>query len=441
MKKTKFFTMIMTLSALIIASACNSTTTSTSSPNSDGTSAPVESSKPADKDKGDPVKLVMYSWKAEDKAGYEKIIAEYQKENPHISIEFKPYKSTEYNTILKNSLTAGSGVDILQLRPYDGARALADAGLLTPLDDLQGITNITPEHLDAAKGSDGKVYGVPLMLNNAVIFYNKKLFADNGIEIPQTWDDFVKASEALKAKDIIPIAQSGKAAYLLSMTHSVIAPAEYGGNAFVEAILKGDTNFKDAKFVESIQQIKDLSGFFPKDYIAIEDKDAQAMFLTQKAAMYINGSHRIETFEKAGLAFEMDFIPGLVKNKGEEPAIVSWVDGSYAIAKSSKHQAEAKKFMEFMASTKFGQMYSDELNRVSPVKGVAPKHALLKKMSDLTAKNTTPYFMLTKFGSGSPTTKTTFEDSLQGMLLNKLTPEQVAGAAQESADKWFKPQK
>lgn len=431
--------MVMTASALILASACSSTTTSTASPDTKGTPAPAESTKPADSAQGKPVKLVMYSWKAEDKAAYEKIIAEYTKENPNITIEFKPIKSTEYNTLLKTALTAGSGVDILQLRPYDGARSLADAGLLTPLDDLQGISNITPEHLDAAKGSDGKAYGVPLMLNNAIIFYNKKLLADNSLEVPQTWDDLVKVSEALKAKGITPIAQSGKAAYLLSMTHAVTAPSDYGGNAFVNAVLKGETNFKDAKFVESIKKIKDLAAYFPKDYIAIEDKDAQAMFITQKAAMYINGSHRIETFEKAGIEFEMDFIPGLTKNKGEEPSIVSWVDGSYAIAKSSKHQEEAKKFMEFLASPKFGQMYSDELNRVSPIKGVAPKHELLKKMSALTASNTTPYFMLTNFGSGSPTTKTTFEDSLQGMLLDQLTIEQVAEKTQASADKWFKP--
>ncbi|TCZ77407.1 extracellular solute-binding protein [Paenibacillus albiflavus] len=432
MKKKKLVTMAVALSSLVLASACSS---NPSNVDTQGTPAPAETAT------GEAVKLVMYSWKAEDKAAYEKIIAEYQKEHSNVTIEFKPYKSTEYNTILKNSLTAGSGIDILQLRPYDGARALADSNLLTPLDDLEGLSNITPEHLAAAKGSDGKVYGVPIMLNNAIIFYNKNLLADNGLEVPQTWDELVKVSEALKAKNITPIAQSGKASYLLSMTHSVIAPSQYGNNAFVNAVLKGDTNFKDAKFIDSIQKFKDLSAFFPKDYIAIEDADAQAMFITQKAAMYINGSHRIETFEKAKLPFELDFIPGLAAQKGEDPSIVSWVDGSYAIAKSSKHQAEAKKFLEFIASPKFGQMYSDELNRVSPIKGVTPNHPLLKRMTELTAKNTTPYFMLTHFGSGNPTTKTTFEDSLQGMLLGKLTPEEVASTTQDSADKWFKPKK
>ncbi|WP_231558746.1 hypothetical protein [Brevibacillus thermoruber] len=49
--------------------------------------------------------------------------------------------------------------------------------------------------------------------------------------------------------------------------------------------------------------------------------------------------------------------------------------------------------------------------------------------------------MLVHFGEGTPTTKTAFEDSLQGMYINKLTVEQVAEATQASADKWFAPKK
>lgn len=392
------------------------------------------------KPKGDPVKLVMYSWRPEDKDGYAKIIEEFEKDNPDIKVEFKPFKSTEYNTIVTNALQSGTGVDILQLRPYDGAKALADANYLTAVDKVKGIENIPNSYLDAARGGDGKVYGIPFMLNNAVIFYNKKLFDDNGLQVPETWDDFVKVSDALKAKNITPIAQSGKAAYLLSMTHTVIGASAYGGNEFVQSLLKGSVNFKDAKFVDSIKRMKQLEAYFPKDFIAIEDKDAQALFYTGKAAMYINGSHRLETFEANKVAFPIEYIPGFAAKKGEPAQITTWVDGSYGIAKSSKHQEQAAKFIEFVASKKFGQLFSDTLTRVSPIKGVEPKHPLLKKMAAQSEKNSTPYLLLTHFSQGTPTTKTTFEDSLQGMYIGKLTVEKVAEDTQASAAKWFKPQ-
>ncbi|CAG7643182.1 extracellular solute-binding protein [Paenibacillus allorhizosphaerae] len=433
MKRSKLIFSSMLLLTTALASACGNAST----PNDAKAGAGGEVSKP----KGDPVKLTMYSWRPEDKEGYAKIIAAFEKDNPDIKVDFKPLKSTEYNTILANSLQSGIGVDILQLRPYDGARALADANYLVPVDGVKGLDGIPSAYLDAARGSDNKVYGVPFMLNNAVIFYNKKIFTDNNIQVPETWDEFVKVGETLKSKNIVPIAQSGKAAYLLSMTHTVIGPSAYGGNDYVQALLKGTTKFTDAKFVDSINRMKQLDTFFPKDFVALEDKDAQALFYTGKAAMYINGSHRIETFEANKVDFPIDFIPGLSAKKGEPAQIATWVDGSYAIAKSSKYPEQAKKFIEFIASKQFGQLFSDELTRVSPIKGVEPKHPLLKRMATLSEKSSTPYLLLTNFSQGTPTTKTTFEDSLQGMYIGKLTVDKVAQDTQASADKWFKPQK
>ncbi|CAG7618793.1 Multiple sugar-binding protein [Paenibacillus solanacearum] len=433
MKRSKLIFSSMLLLTAAMASACGNAST----PNDAKAGSGGEVSKP----KGDPVKLTMYSWRPEDKEGYAKLIAAFEKDNPDIKVDFKPLKSTEYNTILANSLQSGIGVDILQLRPYDGAKALADANYLVPVDGIKGLDQIPSGYLDAARGSDNKVYGVPFMLNNAVIFYNKKIFADNNIQVPETWDEFIKASETLKSKNITPVAQSGKAAYLLSMTHTVLGPSAYGGNDYVQALLKGTTKFTDAKFVDSINRMKQMESFFPKDFIALEDKDAQALFYTGKAAMYINGSHRIETFEANKVDFPIDFIPGLSAKKGDPAQIATWVDGSYAIAKSTKYPEQAKKFIEFVASKQFGQMFSDELTRVSPIKGVEPKHPLLKRMAQLSEKSSTPYLLLTNFSQGTPTTKTTFEDSLQGMYIGKLTVDKVAQDTQASADKWFKPQK
>ncbi|UYZ13237.1 extracellular solute-binding protein [Brevibacillus sp. WF146] len=421
---------------VFVLAACSGSPSSTAGDQSSGNAQP--GAEPA---KGETVELVMYSWRPEDKDAYAAFIAEFEKRHPGIKVKFKPFKSTEYNTILTNSLTSGTGPDIVQLRPYAGTRAMADAGYLLPLDDLKGIQEIPQSYLDAARGSDHKVYGVPLSINSAVIFYNKKLFADNGLQPPQTWDEFLQVCRALQQKGIIPIAQSGKAAYLLSITHSVIGISAYGGGDFVDKMVKGETTFKDPAFLDSIKKMQELAPFFPPDFVGIDDKDAQALFYTGKAAMYINGSYRLETFEKQNPDMPLDVIPSLAKEKGGDTPIVNWVDGSYGVVKASRHPEEAKLFMEFLASREFGQLFSDELNRVSPIPGVTPKHPLVQKMTQLSETSMVPFLMLVHFGEGTPTTKTAFEDSLQGMYINKLTVEQVAEATQASADKWFAPKK
>ena len=381
------------------------------------------------------VKLVMYSWRPEDREMYEKAIAKFQETYPHIEIDFQPYKSTEYNTILSNALISGGGPDIIQLRPYSGAKSIADNDYLVPLDDLNGIKNIDETYLDAAKGTDGKVYGVPLSLNAGAIFYNKKLFEEHSITEPKTWDDFIEASKKLKEAGIIPIAQSGRASYLLSMTHGVIGPSAYNDNEYVEKVIAGNAKLTDSEFVDSVQRMSDLEEFFPKDFIALEDNDAQMLFYAEQAAMYINGDYRLATIEGTAPDLSIGIIPGLSKNKDEDPAVVTWVDGSYAAVKSSKHPEETKLFMEFLASPEFGQIFTDESNRLSAVKGVEPKHPLVKLVSEASAKNSTPYLMLVHFGEGEPTTKTTFENALQGMYLDELTVEGVIEESQINADR------
>lgn len=427
---------------MFVLSACSGggASTSTSAP-AEQTPATQQPQPAAEEAKKDPVELVMYSWRPEDKEAYEKFIAEFEKQHTNIKVKFRSFKSTEYNTILTNSLTSGTGVDIVQLRPYSGATSIADAGYLLPLDDAKGVQDIPKSYLDAARGSDQKVYGVPLSINSAVIFYNKQVFAENGLQPPTTWDELLQVSQALQQKGIVPIAQAGKAAYLLSIAHSVLGPSAYGGEEYVEKLVSGEIDFTDAAFKESIKRMKDLEPYFPPDFIAIDDKDAQALFYTGKAAMYINGSYRLETFEKQNPGMPIDILPALAKEKGGATPMINWVDGSYGIAKATKHPEEAKVFIEFLASKEFGQMFSDDLNRLSAISGVTPKHPLVQKMTELSEKSMTSYMMLVHFGEGTPTTKTTFEDSLQGMYINKLTVDQVADATKASAAKWFQPKK
>src|SRR5690625_5513473 len=91
--------------------------------------------------------------------------------------------------------------------------------------------------------------------------------------------------------------------------------------------------------------------------------------------------------------------------------------------------------MEFMTTEVLGQLFTDVLNRVSAVPGVVPNNELVEKVTAASEKNSTPDLMLVHFGEGSPTTKTIFEDALQGMYLDEITAEQVLIDAQENAER------
>lgn len=383
------------------------------------------------------VNLTMTSWRVEDVEGYKKIIAAFEADNPGIKISFKPQKATEYNTILNTALQSDSAADIIQLRPYATGTAIADGGYLEPLDGVKGLDAIPKEALDSARAKDGKVYGVPLSLNSTQIYYNKKIFADNGLQEPKSWDELIALSKVLKAKNITPFAFGSKEGWLLSLAHGVIAPGTYNGNAFVDKMLKGEANMLSPEYKASIQRMKDLTAFFPDNFVGLDLNDLRAMFATEKAAMFINGSFELEVIQQMNPNLQIDFFP-MPTDDGKQ-VITTWVDGSYAVNAKSPHKAEALKFMEFMATPKFGELFANTFKRISAIPGVKVDDPLVSKMAQLSDTISTPYAALVHFSGGDPSTKKVMENDLQGMYLDKMTPEQVAEDLQKSLGSWFKP--
>lgn len=153
----------------------------------------------------------MWSWRTEDVAGYQKIFDEFEKETG-ISAEFKPYKNTEYDTILETALEGGKGPDVMQLRAYGSLQPLVDAGHIEPLDSrVKALDGFSEQSLDGARSiKDGKVYGVPFAIQTLQVFYNEKIFEKNGIEEPQTYDEFIAAAKKLKGAGVTPIAVGGR---------------------------------------------------------------------------------------------------------------------------------------------------------------------------------------------------------------------------------------
>ncbi|WP_462411007.1 ABC transporter substrate-binding protein [Neobacillus sp. Marseille-QA0830] len=384
------------------------------------------------------VTLTIGSWRTEDTANYEKVIAAFNKHYPNIKVEFKPSKNTEYNTILNTALQSGEGPDIIHLRPYAPGIALADAGYLEPLDDVKGLDVFPDAALQASKGSDGKQYGVPVNMSTTQMFYNKKTFKELNLKEPKTWDEFIALNETIKKKGIIPIALGTKEGWLLSAAHGIIGPAFYGGNDFVDKMTKGQTQFTSDEFVNSIKAMDQLKKYFPANYEGLGMDDIRTLFATGQAAMFPMGSWEIEVVRGLNPDIEIGYFP-MPSAIGKEATITAWVDGSFALNAKSKHKEEAKKFMEFLTTKEFGDLFTNEFKMISAMPGVKSKDELVTSLSEAVEKISTPYMMVVYFAGGNPTTKVTLETELQGMYLGKQTPEGVAKKVQESADTWFKP--
>ncbi|MFE9686259.1 ABC transporter substrate-binding protein [Streptomyces sp. NPDC006285] len=166
------------------------------------------------------------------------------------------------------------------------------ADLEKELKKLGVYDQLEPAALSTIKALyGGKVAVLPYEYNIEGIFYNKKVFDDNGIAVPGTWDELVAASAKLEAKGIQPFSASGQQGWPLTRLISGYLYRSLGPDA-LQAVADGEAKLTDPGYVKAAQEVADLGkkGYFGKGVGSIDYDTSMNQFLAGKAAMLYMGS-------------------------------------------------------------------------------------------------------------------------------------------------------
>lgn len=404
--------------------------------------APSTSESSGGGDSGDSTTLQVWSWRTEDVKAYNKIFDEFEAEHEDITVEFKAFTNTEYDTILATGLTEGQGPDVAQVRAYGALQPLCQADRLTALDDVD-VSAIDDEVLEGARcQDDGKLYGVPFATQAVAVYYNKAIFDEHGLEEPTTWQQLIDAADTLDQAGVTPFATTGKDTWMLPLVHDVFAATRYGGSDFQQAVQSGDTDFTDPDYVASLEVMKDLQPYFPDDVAGVDYVTSQTLFTSGKAAMFPGGSFELAFFQEQNPDLEMGVFaaPPPPGAKVDQSLTPGWVDASFGVNAKSEKQEAATELVSWMATKEFGQLVSDELKQINPVDGVTPNDPLLKEMIELYNDQPTPYLLLTDFRYGDPEGPDLAGAGIQSMLLGDKNAEAVAADLQKGIAQWFEPE-
>ena len=383
--------------------------------------------------------LTFWSWRTEDVAAYEQFIAAFHAENPDIDVTFTPYLNTEYNTIVSTALQGGGGPDIVHLRAYGGMEPLAQAGLLVRLDDkvaaLEGFD--AGVLLGATNRADGGVYGVPFALQTVQVLYNIDMFERLGLEEPTTWAEFLAVGDALQASGVYAFANGTKDGWTNETLFGAVAPTFYGGTPFFEAITAGDIDFTDPRFAAALERMVALRPYLADNYMGIGYTDMQTLFAFEQAGMMVAGSYELGNMASLNPLLRVGSFAVPADDAATPSAISFYVDGSYGINAASPHQEAALRFIEFLASQEFGQMFTDTLQQISAVPGTAPTSEALAGMVEMMTEQGTPYLMLTAFRFGQPSGSTLLQNEMQAVMGDSKTIDEAVANIQRGVAEWF----
>ena len=387
--------------------------------------------------------LTVWSWRVEDKAAYDKVFDAYEAKHEGVTVDFKPFKATEYNKILATGLAGSDGPDVPQVRSYGQLQTTVASGSLEPLDvDLSSWDETV---VASAKGKeDGKVYSVPLARQATVLFYDKGLFAKEGIEVPTTWEQFIAANDKILASGVTPLAVGAKDDWTLPIVHEVLAGSRFGGAEFQKAVLAGEKDFTDPDWVASVDVLNSLEKYMPKSVTGVAVTDAMTLFTAGKAAMYPGGSYDLATLQKGNPEMEigvMQVPPAPGAPSGSTATTAGWADGNFAVNAKSPNKAAAKELVAWMATPEFGQLVADEVKQISAVPGVTYSDPVLKQISGDYDSSGSPYLLLTDFRYGSPSGTELLGKGVQEMFLGSKDAATVSKDLDTGVKTWFQPAK
>ena len=179
----KFLALTMAGAMAVSLAACGGSTSSEATSESASTEAAGTTETATD---GEQVTLNWAVWDLESTAYWQAMADGYMASHPNVTIEMTDLGSTDYMTQLATQLAGGNGeLDILTIKDIPGYSNLINLEMLVPMNDL--LTRDTADFggvIEQLTASDGNFYAVPFRSDFWVLFYNKDMFDQAGIDYP-----------------------------------------------------------------------------------------------------------------------------------------------------------------------------------------------------------------------------------------------------------------
>jgi multiple sugar transport system substrate-binding protein len=249
----------------------------------------------------------------------------FKETHPDVSVRFETIPAGDYTQKLTFQLAGGNPPDAGWMME-DAAPTFANAGVLEDLaptlngDEGYDLADFSEPAMGLWSG-DGKVWGVPFSTSPFVVFYNKDLFDQAGLEDPFTlaakgeWDmdKFQEVAKALTdATGKWGFEFKDGQGYETRIMHALMPPIRaYGGDVWTNK----ECGFDKPEAVAAVQQLHDMVF----DDKSIVPPGENGDFFSGSSAMTVNQISRASLMKDAGFGWGIAPLPS--GPGGESPVI------------------------------------------------------------------------------------------------------------------------
>lgn len=281
-------------------------------------------------------------------------VEEWNKANPNVQIKVEAVENERYKAKIKTAFAVNELPDIFYSWGGGFSKPFIESGKVLNLNEY--LDKDTKDKINKGMLNnityDNNIYGLPMTLSVGTFYYNKKLFSEANIKIPDNYDEFIDAVKEFKNKGITPLLVGEKDNWTGNLYYDMLALRE-GGIGGVNDPNTG-TKKKDTilKAAYRLKELVDLKAFNESSWELTRD-ESEALFKRGEIPMYYTGNWFIGELRNAEPSVRDNVIiktfPIMREGKGNSKEFLGGAVDHLMISNNSKYKKEAVAAATFIA--------------------------------------------------------------------------------------------
>ena len=402
--------------------------------------------------------LYVLSFKPEYNEIFEEVNEIFLAENPEIkSVDYKTVDTNNYNTIFTSRIQSGY-LDVFTSEVTYMMQGTNN--YMLPLEHRDYMDDIKEEYLtqgsfyDPAAGGDAQLLTLPIEQVANVVYYNKDIFEEYGLEVPTTWEEFQNVCQTFanaarypvldKTPIESPIIFGGKSEWpSMTILNSVVADViEINQPGFFDGIVNYDTDesirFNNENWLEVFEKMQTIGTEYVDDSIYGLDYTYAATYFSvgntatgKKYPMMIDGSwvqSQIRGDFEVG-AFALPAVSDPTNADGKKNLSVK-TGTTLSVFNGSKKQQAAQNYLEIFFRDEIYQKFVDFAKTPSVKETVTQSDALVNSIFD-----ESKYTFVQAYDSRMPRYFPLVSASeVTSLMKGSITPQTVADTLQNKVE-------
>jgi raffinose/stachyose/melibiose transport system substrate-binding protein len=281
----------------------------------------------------------------------------------------------------------------------------------------------------------GKVYGVCVgSVVYSGIYYNKDIFAEYDLELPETYDELIAVCETLKDNGVTPFTTAGAPIWPVNMMiHGFTGPLFSDLMAFEKELWTGGPGWANPTYVEALTKYQRLlANYYEPGFQALDYNPHIGRFIAGQAAMLPDGSWQAASITDAGGPdFNFGYMPiPASDNAADNKKFWGKYDLMWQVHAKSENKDAAMKWLEFFSRKENYTLFINKVGWIPTQPDIEVSNEVVAEIAQLPTALAFEQIHVSRTGQGQ------YADGLPGHLVPVGTVETVGEFVELAKNDW-----